>query len=131
MPDGRLSENVWTLPGVPRQVGLRLPLDESPIDHPDIHSLADRQYTVNGRSGAPRHVLGADGRPALGLELSHPPQEGLRPLVIVEAQDIRLGDLGLFDGVQARGPAPVRTVPEGAGERLSRMLAARPGENLR
>jgi len=49
----------------------------------------------------------------------------------VEAQDIRLGDLSLFDGVQARGPAPVRTVPEGAGERLSRMLAARPGENLR
>src|SRR6185312_10578704 len=58
-------------------------------------------------------------------------EERLRPFVIVEAEDIRLGDLSLLDGIQARGLAPVGTMPERAGERLNRMPAARPGENLR
>jgi len=41
-----LAENVRVLPGFPRQVGLRLAGDESPVDGADAFLLGDWQYRV-------------------------------------------------------------------------------------
>src|SRR5690349_1908906 len=42
-PHRRIAEDVGTLPRVPRQVGLRLARDKSPVDGRDAVLLRDRQ----------------------------------------------------------------------------------------
>src|SRR5512146_144283 len=101
-PDRRLGKDVWTLPGVPREVRLGLAVDEAPVDHAHVHSLADRQNTVKGGARAPRHVLRTENRSSIGLELPDALEECFRPVVVVKGDDVGVGELGLLHGIQVR-----------------------------
>src|SRR5690349_14320165 len=56
-PDGRLAIRVRVLPGVPRQVGLRLSLHQSPVDRRDVVTLGQWQYPFKSAAVAARHVF--------------------------------------------------------------------------
>src|SRR5438132_13052611 len=61
-PHGGLAVNVRMLPGFPRQIGLRLASDESPVDSADVLLLGDGEYRVKRAADGTRHVFGADHR---------------------------------------------------------------------
>src|ERR1700761_9075706 len=58
-PDGWLNIDIGTLPGIPRQVGLRLADDQAPIDRSYIVFSCDRQRVIKGRTGSTGHIFGA------------------------------------------------------------------------
>src|SRR5476651_732174 len=117
-PQGRRLQSIRPLPAVPGHVGLGLAVHKAPIDHPDIAAFADGQDGVEGRAGAPRHIFGADERAAIDGEGAGARLEGFRPAVIMKADDIGLGELGLFHGVEALKLVPVVVVPDTAGQGL-------------
>src|ERR1044071_640721 len=57
VPDHGRSLRVRLLPGIPREVGLRLPEHETPVDHADVAPERDRQRAVERRAGAARPVF--------------------------------------------------------------------------
>src|SRR5476651_497821 len=117
-PKSRRLQGIGPLPAVPRHVGLGLAVHKAPIDHADIAALADGQDGVEGRAGAPRHIFGADERAAIDGECAGARLEGFRPAVIVKADDIGLGELGLFHGIEVFQVIPVAVIPDAAGQGL-------------
>src|SRR5919198_920763 len=62
VPHRRIAIDVWLLPGIPRQPGLRFSGDESPVDRHDLQALRDRQRPLERAPVAARQVLRADDR---------------------------------------------------------------------
>src|SRR3954466_10699350 len=88
VPDDRWTLRVRLLPGIPREIGLRLSEYEAPVDHADVQAAADGQRAVEGRAGAACQVLGADEGPAVRLQLRNAPLEHLGPVVHMERDHV-------------------------------------------
>src|ERR1051326_7135356 len=71
-PNRGIAEDVGTLPRIPRQVGLRLAGDKSPVDGRAAVLLRDRQDRVEGAADRACHVLGADDRTPVRLQRDDP-----------------------------------------------------------
>ncbi len=67
-PDGGMPVGVRMLPGVPRQIGLRFPFDQSPVDRGHVIFLRNRQRTLKGAAHSARHVFGAKNRAMVRLQ---------------------------------------------------------------
>src|SRR6185437_5745309 len=129
-PDGGLDEHVGALPGVPGKIGLRLAVDEAPVDGGDVIAPGDGEHGVEGGTGAASHVFGAEDGAVEGLELLDAGLEAFGPVVVVEGDDVGFGELNFCGGVLACGVAPV-VMPDTAGEWLRGMRGACPLENAR
>ena len=129
-PDRRLGEHVRPLPGVPRQVGLGFARDQAPVDGGHVVLVCHGQRRVKGASVAASHVFGAENGPAQRLKLADTALEDLGPIVAVEGDHVRLGELNPGRLTFAARVRPV-ACPDAAGERLGGVYAARPGEGER
>ena len=84
---------------------------------------------IEGGAGAAGHVLGAEERAVVGFELVDAGFEDLGPAVVVEGDDVGLGELDLGGGAFLLGVRPV-AVPDTAGERLRGVGVTGPGEGF-
>ncbi len=96
-PHGRLAVDVRAAPRVPRQVRLRLALDQAPVDRADVVLLQDRERTLERAAVAARHVLRADERPLVDLQLPDARLELGRRVVAVKGDDVRHRELHAID----------------------------------
>ena len=128
-PDGGLELDVGALPGVPGEVGLGLAEDEAPVDGGDVVLFRDGEDGVEGAAGAAGHVLGAEDGAVEGLEGLDAGIEELGPVVVVEGDDVGLGELDLCGGGLLNGVGPV-ALPDAGGEGLGGVGGAGPGEGM-
>lgn len=89
-PNRRLAEHVRPLPRVPWKIGLRLARYQSPVDRRYVILLCDRQGSIKGRTRASSHVLRANDWPVVRQQLFDALFESLRPVIVVERDDVRL-----------------------------------------
>src|SRR5260370_33737326 len=71
-PHRRLATRIRMLPRVPRQISLRLPRRQPPIDRRHVISLCDWKRSLERAPIPPCHILRAQNRPEILLELKHP-----------------------------------------------------------
>src|SRR5215213_4275306 len=130
-PDGWLAIDVGVAPRIPRQVRLRLALHQAPVDGADAVLLEDRQRAGERAPVAARHVLGADERPLVALQLPDPRLELRRRVVAVERDDVGKRELHAIDRGQLGELRPVPTAPHTRRQRLRGIGLLRPGVYLR
>ncbi len=99
-PNRWLHKHIRPLPGIPRQIRLRLAIHQPPVDDANVILQRDRQIGVEQTVGASCHVLGAENWPVIGFELHDVLLEIFRKAVIMEGQNIGLRQLDLFDRLQ-------------------------------
>src|SRR5438477_1432222 len=92
-PDRRLTIGVGMFPGVPRQIGLRFPRHQSPVDCANIFALQNWQISLKRAAVPASHIFRANQRPVIGLQPLYPALEFVRLLVAVKRDHIRILDL--------------------------------------
>ena len=113
-PDGRLFVHVRVLPGVPRQVSLALACDQSPVDGADMMIVSDGEHRIKGAACAACHVLRTDDGAAVRLERLDASFKLFGPAIVVESDDVRLGQLNL-DGRAFLGSIRPVALPQATG----------------
>src|SRR5215203_3250737 len=83
-PHGWFAIDVGVAPRIPRQVRLRLALHQAPVDGANAVLLEDGQRAAERAAVAARHVLRADDRPLVALQLPDPRLELRWRVVAVE-----------------------------------------------
>src|SRR5262249_12393315 len=131
VPDSWRLQRIGPLPGIPRQICLRLTDYESPVDHADVVPFAKGERAVDGRAGAACHVFSTDDGAPIPLELSDPCGKLLGPVVVMKGDHIRLRQLNRLDNAQFGFWSPVIVRPHGTGQGLYRLAGTGPRKYLR
>src|SRR5260370_24617198 len=129
-PHRRLATRIRMLPRVPRQISLRLPRRQPPIDRRHVISLCDWKRSLDRAPIPPRHILRAQNRPVILLERKHPLLEYLWFVVAVKRNHVRHFNLNLRPWFELLRNRPI-TFPHSAGQRLRRMRSPRPSKTSR
>jgi hypothetical protein len=97
-PDGGLRSHIGLLPRIPWKVGLGLASNEASVDCTHVVLLRYGEAVVEGVAGAAGHVLRADDGAVVLLQGDDTSLKALRPIVVVERDDLGLNELDLREG---------------------------------
>lgn len=122
--------NVRVLPRIPGQKGLRPTRNKAPVERSDSELLGNGKYRLECGSSRSRHVLGANKRPIVSLQLLHTGQIVVRIAVVVERDHVRILHLELLQRSQRIVGLPV-ALPDARCERLAGIDGASPLEHAR
>src|ERR1039458_2523311 len=129
-PHRRLPVDVGRLPGIPRQEHLPFSRNQARSQRRNTIFLRDGENRLNGATLAARHEARAQHRPPVRLQPLNALLEFLRPLVVLEGDDVGALDLDLLRRAQFIGARPV-ALPHAADDRLRGQCRAGVIEKLR
>ena len=90
-------------------MGLGASVDETPVDGRDVQLLGKGEDGVEGAAGTAGHVLGAEDGAVEGFELLDAGLELFWPAVVVEGEDVGLGELDFGRwGIRGSGGTSLR-----------------------
>src|SRR5690606_901768 len=86
-------------PAVPWIYGLGFTVDKAPVKHGYVMFLGDRKKRGKRAAVRPGHVFRAPKGLAVTLELDYSLLEFLRPVIVMEADDVGMFDLKPLNGL--------------------------------
>lgn len=104
-----LVVRIRLLPGVPRQIRLRLARDQTPVDCCYFVFLCDREDALKGAAPGARHVFRAQNGAVIFLQPADPLFELRRFAIVVKRENIRLLQLNFPHAAKLvrRSPIPL------------------------